>query len=797
MNFREFLKENIVVFDGAMGTQLAEHGLISGELPEMWNISHPDVIEDIHRAYFDSGSNVVLTNTFGANLLKYGENELRQIITAAIENAKHARNKSINKSEKFIALDIGPLGRLIRPFGDLDFEDAVSAFAKTVSIGSECGVDLIFIETITDSHEAKAAVIAAKENSCLPIILSCAYGEDGNLLTGASPSAVVTLLEGLGVDAIGANCSFGPDKLSGVVDELIKCSSFPILFKPNAGLPEVIDGRTVYSLSPDDFANALADKVNKGVRAVGGCCGTSPEYIRALSRRLTNTAPKKIRKKNITAVSSFSRSVVFGKRPIVIGERINPTGKPRFKQALTECDVDYILGVGISEEDDGADILDINVGLPGTDEKAMLVRVISELQAITPLPLQIDTSNISAMEAAMRIYNGKPLINSVNGKKESMHSIFPLVKKYGGTVIALTLDENGIPASADARIKIAEKILKTAKEYGIDKKDMIFDPLAMSISAAPDSANVTLEAVRRISSELKCHTSLGISNISFGLPSREIINSIFYAQALEAGLSAAIINPSSEDMKKAYYAHLALHGLDVSCSQYIDFATKAKDSASLKIESNEHDSYTSLEDYIIRGLSEKAKEATKLLLLGNEPMEILKSRIIPALDTVGKRYESGEIYLPGLLMSAEAAKSAFEAIKASTAKKITGKAKNDSIVIATVHGDIHDIGKNIVKLLLENYGFNVIDLGKDVPCEAIAEAVKSSGARLVGLSALMTTTVPAMEHTIKTLKAAFPDCKIVVGGAVLTEEYAQSIGADKYARDAMETVRYAESIYRN
>ncbi len=798
MNFREYLKNNIVYLDGGMGTLLQAEGLKPGEHPESWNITHPDIITAIHKAYFEAGSNVVCTNTFGANCLKFSCDELEEVIKAAIANAKTAKECSVSNSEKFIALDIGPSGKLLKPLGDLDFEDAVGVFAKTVKLGVKYGADLIIIETMNDSYETKAALLAAKENSDLPVIVSNAYGEDGKLMTGATPAAMVALLEGMGADALGANCSLGPKQLRGVAEELLKKASVPVILKPNAGLPKSVDGKTVFDITADEFADEVAGLVKKGVRVVGGCCGTTPEYISSLYNKISDLAPVPIENKNITVVSSYTHAVEFGESPILIGERINPTGKKRFKQALLENDIDYILSEGVNQQEKGVHILDVNVGLPDIDEVQLLKTTVPELQAVTNLPLQIDTSNIAAMEASLRRYNGKAMINSVNGKKESMETVFPLVKKYGGLVVALTLDENGIPETADGRVKIAENILKVASEYGIPKKDIIFDTLAMTISADNKAALATLSSLKTIKKELGCHTSLGVSNVSFGLPNRDAINGTFFALALENGLSAAIINPYSAEILKVYYTYKALKGLDQNCAEYIATAdllgiSSPATAAETKKTAEEYSS--ELQRAVIKGFKEKAGELTKALLSSTAPLDIVNNEIIPALNIVGSGFENKTVYLPQLLMSAEAAKSAFEVIKAFMSGKENNEAKG-IIVIATVHGDIHDIGKNIVKLLLENYGFDVIDLGKDVLPQKIVETVVELHAPLAGLSALMTTTVPAMEETIKLLRENAPWCKIVVGGAVLTKEYADKIGADKYAKDAMEGVRYAEMIVK-
>ena len=796
MKITEYLKNNVVYLDGGMGTLLQARGLPIGELPERWNISHPEIVREIHGAYYDAGSNIVSTNTFGANSLKFSSDELDEIIGAAVAHARFAAKNSRGKQRKWVALDIGPTGKMLKPLGELDFEDAVSIFAETVRLGVKHGVDLFFIETMNDCLETKAALLAVKENSNLPVFVSNAYGEDGKLMTGASAAAMVAMLEGMGADAVGINCSFGPDTLSDVVDEYLKYSSVPVILKPNAGLPRLENGSVVYDLSAEKFAERMADFAARGVRILGGCCGTNNEYISALVKSTKGISVRDIEKKNHTLVSSYTHTMEFGNRPILIGERINPTGKPLLKSALLSGDMDYILKEAITQEERGAQILDVNVGLPGVKESELLSRAVREIQAVTDLPLQIDTSSIEAMESALRHYNGKALINSVNGKRESMEAVFPLVKKYGGAVIALTLDEGGIPEKAEDRLKIARKILAEAEKYGIDKKDIIFDPLAMSISADGGAAKETLRALKLIKEELGCHTSLGVSNVSYGLPKRDIINSIYFTMALEDGLSAAIMNPYSSEMMKAYHAYLALKGLDEKCFNYIDFATGISEvsEASVLPTAEAEQGSTELEKAVIKGLSAKAAELTRELIKTKEPLSVVNEEIIPALNKVGEGFERKTVYLPQLLMSAEAAKSAFAVIKEAMPRSEAGG--KGRIILATVKGDIHDIGKNIVKLILENYGYEVTDLGKDVsPDFVLSEAIRLK-ADIVGLSALMTTTLPSMEETIGLLRKKMPKCKIMVGGAVLTPEYAKTIGVDAYAKDAMEALRCAERLMK-
>ena len=798
MNIKDFIKEHTLYLDGGMGTLLQEAGLAVGELPENWNLTHPDAVKKIHLDYLHAGSHLICANTFGANCLKFSDEELDAVVKAALGIARAAVAESQAPQEKWVALDIGPTGRMLAPYGDLDFEDAVTVFAKTVKLGAKYGADAIFIETMNDSYETKAALLAAKESCDLPIFVSNAYGEDGKLMTGATPAAMIAMLEGMGADAIGVNCSLGPKALAPVIEEYLARASLPVIVKPNAGLPKAVDGRTVYDVAPDEFAESVAAFVQKGVRCVGGCCGTTPTYIAALTKKASAIKPRPLTDKNITCVSSYTHAVTFGKQPVLIGERINPTGKKRFKEALKANDIGYILNEGIAQAEKGVHILDVNVGLPDIDEKQMLTTAVKELQAVLDLPLQIDTSDAAAMEAALRRYNGKAMLNSVSGKQESMDKVFPLAKKYGGMIVALTLDENGIPDNAEDRVRIAERILKEAERYGIGKKDIIFDPLALTISADDSAATQTLRAVREITDKLGCHTSLGVSNVSFGLPERDIINASFFTLALQNGLSAAIMNPYSTAMMNAYFAFRALSGMDESCAAYIAYteslpAKQAADTAIKPTDKKSEEAYASeLQRAVIKGLKQEAADLTEALLRAVPPMQIVQNEIIPALNTVGVGFENKTVYLPQLLMSAEAAKVSFEQIKAS----MNGEKAADKchFVIATVHGDIHDIGKNIVKLLLENYGFAVTDLGRDVPPTQIVDAVTALHAPLVGLSALMTTTVPAMEETIRLLRQKAPYCKILVGGAVLNQEYADKIGADKYARDAMEAVRYAEGI---
>ena len=867
-NIMDRIGREWLFFDGGTGSILQEKGLQPGELPETWNLLHPDRILDLHRGYLEAGADIYNTNTFGANRLKFPEN-LDEIVTAAVKLAKEARTQAGRDDDAYVALDIGPTGKLLAPMGDLSFDDAVDIFGEVVRIGAREGADLVLIETMNDSYEAKAAVLAAKENCDLPVFITCVFDGSGKMLTGGTPESVVAMLEGLGVDALGVNCSLGPAQMIPIVERLVKAAHVPVLVNPNAGLPKSVDGRTVYDVGPEEFAGYMKQIAALGAAAVGGCCGTTPDYIRAeiAAVRLLPLLPPQGRAQ--TVIASFSRTVEIGRaaRPVIIGERINPTGKKRFKQALVDHDIDYIVDQGLQQEDAGADVLDVNVGTPEIDEVALLDEVVCRLQSVLALPLQIDTSNPEAMERALRHYNGKALINSVNGKQEVMAEVFPLVKKYGGVVVALALDEGGIPDNADDRIRIAEKIYATAAEYGIRREDIVIDGLCMTVSSDPRSALVTLETIRRIRDELGGSSILGVSNISFGLPARELINAYFFEMALQNGLSCAIINPNNQAMMQAYRAFCALTNQDENFQSFISAyagykspdkqvsdaltAYKTRVLNALGVSAGDLQATgrplggssgnaggatgagtaglssgnvsgagagasagsfgsgraTSADDglgpgaavgksrlveAIERGMAKPATDATREALLTRNALDIINEDLVPALDVVGQGFEKGTVFLPQLLMAAEAAKAAFAVVKESMAG--SAQESKGRVILATVKGDIHDIGKNIVKVLLENYGYDVIDLGKDVPPETIVETALRENIRLVGLSALMTTTVVNMEETIRQLHQQKPDCRIVVGGAVMTQDYADKIGADCYGRDAMTTVRYADEL---
>ncbi len=788
----EKLGKELLFLDGGMGTLLQENGLEPGELPEVWNITHRELIVDIHKNYLRAGSQIILTNTFGANHIKLRDvgYTVKTVVEHAVENVrKAAQRANIIPEEYMVGLDIGPTGKLLEPLGDLSFDAAYEAFREVVTSGVSAGVDIIYIETMSDLYEVKAAILAAKEHSNLPILVTMIFDEKGKLLTGGDVPSMVALLEGLRVDALGINCGMGPDQMQSMLQQIKKYTSLPIIIKPNAGLPKQDQGHTYYDINPDIFAVSMKKLVEQGACVVGGCCGTTPLHLKEMIQICKNMNVSKITKKNRTLVSSYGTAVEIGEEPVIIGERINPTGKKRLKEALKTNDMDYILKEGILQQEQGAHILDVNVGLPDIDEPKVMKHVITELQSICNLPLQIDTVDPNAMEMAMRIYNGKPMINSVSGKKESMQQVFPLIQKYGGVVVALTLNEKGIPETAKERFEIAKNIVEEAKVYGIDKKDIVVDVLAMTISSEKQGAKIALDAIQMVSEHLGVRTVLGVSNISFGLPNRPIINSCFYALAMHQGLSAAIINPLSEEMMKSYYAYRALMGYDNNCEAYVaKYATQITEKKHVTMSNN-----ITLNMAIEKGLKDDVEKITKKLLEDMSPLDIINEQLIPALDVVGKGFEKGTVFLPQLLMSADAAKIAFNIIK----EKLTiagEEVKKQKIILATVKGDIHDIGKNIVKVLLENYSFEVIDLGKDVDPEVIVETSLEQDVKLVGLSALMTTTVSNMEKTIQLLKDRNAACKVMVGGAVLNQEYSDLIGADFYAKDAMQSVYYSQSV---
>lgn len=765
----DVLGKKLLIFDGATGTVLQSMGLRPGEPSDAWNLSRPDDVYSLHRSYISAGSDIIKTNTF---VTARPGNDNASAITEA--GCRIARNAVNDAGHGYVALDLGSTGHLLAPLGDLEFEDAVSLYADVIRVGAPF-CDCVLIETMTDVYEAKAAIIAAKESCGLPIFVSFTVNE-GRLLSGADIVTFATVAEALGVSAIGLNCGVGPDAMEKTLPELLAATTLPVIVSPNAGLPLVDGDHIYYNIKPEEYAEHHLRMAHMGAAVLGGCCGTSPDYIREVASLVSgmDVVPRHV---TLPArAASSSRTVEFGTSPVIIGERINPTGKPKLKAALKSGDMDHILSLAYSQTDAGADALDVNCGVPETDEKATLVRVVREVQSAVPLPLVIDTSDPEAMEAAMRICAGKPVVNSVNGKSSVMDAVFPLVKKYGGVVIGLTLDENGIPASVDERFEIARRIVGTAEEYGIARRDILIDALTLTVAADGNAARVTLDTVERITNELGVGTVLGVSNVSFGLPERDSVNAAFLTLALSRGLSAAIMNPESAAMTGAISAYKALSG---------DFSEPSKAYA--------EKSYT-LAEAVFRGhKAEASRLASEAVAHGMGAVDIIDKEIIPGLSRLGDEYEANRVFLPQLMAGADAASAAFAEIKKLLGNDDKAHTKG-TFVIATVEGDVHDIGKNIVSAIMSNYGYDVHDLGRDVPPERVVDEVLATDAKLVGLSALMTTTVPAMKRTIDALRAAC-DCKIVVGGAVLTEELALRIGADYYSPDAMTNVRIAAEVY--
>ena len=775
-----FDTQHLTFLDGAMGTMLQQSGMKPGDVPELLALTNPDLLTGIHRQYVEAGADIVYANTFGANrrkLLKHGVT-VEEVVIAAVGAAK----KACEGTSSRVALDIGPLGELLEPLGSLPFEAAEDMFAEIVRAGVKAGADLIAIETMTDLQEARAALIAAKENSGLPVIVTMSFEETGRTFTGCTAASMAATLTGLGADAIGVNCSLGPKQLLPILREIGEISPLPIIAKPNAGLPDPTDGH--YDLSPEDFAEAMAQAVAAGVSVVGGCCGTSPDYIRALHERVKGMTPGARELRRDSMVCTATKAVTIGGVRI-IGERINPTGKKRFQQALKEQDFDYIVDVAVQQEDAGADILDVNVGYPGVDEVTMLPLVVRKLQEATSLPLMLDSTNPDALEAGLRVCCGKAAVNSVNGDPAILDRILPIVKKYGAAVVGLAMDENGLPRTAEERIAIAKRMLSAVESYNIPRQDLWIDCLTLTVSAQQDQAKATLDAVRRVTQELQLPTVLGVSNISFGLPNRPLMACTFLTQAMAAGLTLPIINPNQAEMLDAIAAHRALSGEDAGCHAYVArYANTAAAPAAAA------PSAMTLEDAIIRGLKGDAARLAREAIAASSGLELVETVLIPALDKVGADYEAGKAFLPQLLASAQAAQAVFAVIQESMGESDVGK---DKVIIATVKGDVHDIGKNIVKTVMANYGYQIIDLGRDVPAEAIVEAVTREDVRLVGLSALMTTTLPAMEEAVRQLNMLPQPPAIMLGGAVVTQDYADRLGCH-YAKDAKAAVEVARRV---
>lgn len=798
-NIKELLGKQLLFFDGGMGTMLQRYGMKGGEIPEFLNLTNTALIKKIHTEYLRAGADIITTNTFGANPLKLSAGSVEMIIESAIENARGAITEYGAGTPKFIAFDMGPTGRLMEPMGDLSFDAAYEAFRGIAIAAERAGADLAIIETMSDTLEAKAAVLAVKENTSLPVFLTMTLDETQKTLTGADVRVMNAMFEGLGVDCLGINCGLGPDRISGMILELLKLSSIPVMAQPNAGLPKIEGGRTIYTVTPEQFAAESRRMAEAGASVLGGCCGTTPEHIKALINACRGCMPK-VEEKDFTVVASYSKAVYLDDRPVIIGERINPTGKKRFKEALRNNDIDYILNEAFAQRDAGAHILDVNVGLPEIDEPDMMERTVKALTSAVNLPLQIDSSDPVTIERALRIYNGKPMINSVNGKRECLDAILPIVQKYGGVLVGLCLDEDGIPPRAEDRVRIARSIADEAAKYGIKKRDLVMDALTLTISAQQRESAETIKALAAIRSELGIKTVLGVSNISFGLPRREIVNGTFFALALQSGLDACIINPCAEAMMNTYRAYRALACLDTDCANYIAaYAGTKSQTTVIRAETSvqETEPHERLFDIIVKGLRDQSYSETKELLKARDAMDIINGILIPALDAVGKQFEAGRMFLPQLMMSAETVKNAFDAIKEQLSRSGGKQASKGRLALATVKGDIHDIGKNIVKVLLENYGYEVFDLGKDVAPEEIVKCLRENDIHLLGLSALMTTTVLSMEETIKLIRAEGLDAKVWVGGAVLTQEYADMIGADKYCPDALSSVHYANEFFGN
>lgn len=780
--FKELLNNKYILLDGGFGTELIKKGLLPEEDTVNAVFDHPEWVEEIHRAYIEAGSNIIMADTFGANAFKLenSEHSVEECINKAISLAK----KAAEGTETLVALDVSTTGKLLAPSGDLTFESAYECYKEACICGEKAGADIICLETFTDLREARIALLAAKENTNLPVTVTLSFDENGLTMNGSTPSAVAVTLIAAGADAVGLNCSLGPDKLSGVVEEFLKYSSVPVIVKPNAGLPDLKTGK--YSMNAEDFSSLMAKFYEKGAVILGGCCGTSPEYIATLKTHLEQTEVKEKTEIIKDVISGATASVVLNE-PRVIGERINPTGKKKFKEALERNDLDYILNEGLSQVEAGADILDVNVGHSEIDEEEMMQRVVTSLQGSIGLPLQLDSTSPKVLEKALRIYTGKAIINSVNGEEKSLSSVLPLAKKYGAAIVGLTLDENGIPETAEKRVEIAEKIINRATETGIPKEDIIIDCLTMTVSAKQSAAQITLDAMRQVKEKFGVKTTLGVSNVSFGLPQREVVNTAFVTLALENGLDLPIMNPNSASMIGAVRAYKVLKSIDTDSVQYISAFAGEKSPVQEKKE-------LTIGECIEKGLKNQGAELTEKALKETDAQDLVNNVLIPALDNVGAGFESGKLFLPQLMRAADAAGACFEVIKETMKKNNTKTESKGKIILATVKGDVHDIGKNIVKTVLENYGYDVIDLGRDVDPEEVVKAQKEYNVKLVGLSALMTTTLPAMENTVKALKEAKAECKIMVGGAVLTPEYAKKIGADFYAKDAKMSSDIAKSV---
>lgn len=782
------IENKIQFLDGAMGTQLQEKGLPAGASPELFMMEHGEIIEEVHAAYIDSGSDIIYTNTFGANARKLSKSQytVEEVITRAVQLAKSAAKR---RNGIQVALDIGPIGELLEPNGYLPFEEAYELYRQQVVAGEQAGADLIIFETMSDLYEVKAAILAAKEHTQLPVFVTMSFEADHRTFTGCTTASFALCAEGLGADAIGINCSLGPDQILPIAEELAAMTNLPLIIKANAGLPDPLTN--TYSIDAAAYARMLLPYTKLPLAYVGGCCGTTPQFIQELKNTLPKTIAVEKRKRRIGSYACTPTKCLRIQDVHVIGERINPTGNKRMKAALQEHRMDEILAIAMEEVEGGADILDVNVGLPGIDEKEMMVEVIMELQSVIDLPLQIDSTDPAVIRAALRAVNGVAIVNSVNGEAAVMENILPAVKKYGANVVGLTMDEDGIPACAQKRLEIGTRIVETAQRYGIAKERVFLDCLTLTVSAQQSGAKETLQALTAIREQLGVHTVLGVSNISFGLPSRILLNQSFLTMAMQAGLSMPIMNPNQAAMMDAVRSYRVLQGIDVDSQEYIRiYAQQKREAGKPHIESV----HINIEESIMRGLKEETRQLCTKLLTEKEPLQIVNEHLIPALDAVGARYEKKEIYLPQLINAATASQCAFEEIRRSVQAGGLESISKGKIILATVKGDVHDIGKNIVKVVLENYGYQVFDLGKDVPVETVVETAIKEQVRLIGLSALMTTTLKSMEETIQALHESGHDCKIMVGGAVVSADYAKQIHADYYARDAKESADIAKEV---
>ena len=795
VEIREYLKDHILIFDGAMGTMLQKEGLPIGDNPEIFGIKNPHKLLKIHKKYLEAGSNVLTTNTFGCNELKVNKlgYTVEEVIDRAVSIAKQAIEESDKSKPRFVALDIGPIGEMLEPMGTLSFDRAYEIFKRQAIQGEKSGADLIIIETMMDLYEAKAAVLAAKENTNLPVICTMTFDENGRSFTGCLPEAMVATIEGLGVDALGVNCSLGPKQLLPIVKTITELANVPVIVQANAGLPVIKEGQAVYEMNDEEFFQGVKDFVDLGVSIIGGCCGTNETFIKKICDNIDKLQKKEPKRRKSTIVCSAAKYIDI-QGPTIVGERLNPTGRQPLIDAYVSGNNDYVINLALEQSNEGSEILNVNVGVPDLDEERAMKRVIKGIQEVVDVPLQLDSSNVKALEAGLRYYNGRTIVNSVNGKEKSLETILPIVKKYGACVVGLTLDENGIPSTAEGRFNIAKKIVERAEQYGIKRQDIFIDCLSLTVSAQQDEAMETIKAIKMVKENLGCKTILGVSNISFGIPNRKALNNTYLNLALGAGLDLAIINTEDRTMVESIYAYKVISNMDKGCLDYIEKFKFVSNDNKTKERKN-YDNLT-LEDAIERGLKEEAKDLTLKILESHDEHFVLDKVLIPALDVVGTKYDKGELFLPQMIQAAETVKVSLNIIKERLSKNNNTSSKG-KIIVATVQGDIHDIGKNIVKIMLENYGYEVIDLGKDVPIEEVVKRAKEENIQLIGLSALMTTTVENMKKTIKALKENNINARVFVGGAVVTEEYAQKINADYYSKDAKSAVEIAKINFKS